>query len=41
MLCGNCSMEAEFAMAVRRAGRTYTQLVREIIDLALSRYRRD
>jgi D-alanine-D-alanine ligase len=30
--------KAEFAMAARRAGRTYTQLVGEIIDLALARY---
>ena len=29
---------AEFAMASRKAGRTYTQLVGEIVDLALARY---
>jgi D-alanine-D-alanine ligase len=28
---------AEFAMAARKAGRTYTQLVEEIVDLALAR----
>ena len=30
--------KAEFAMAARKAGRTYTQLVEEILDLALARY---
>jgi D-alanine-D-alanine ligase len=30
--------KAEFALAARRAGRTYTQLIEEIIDLALGRY---
>ncbi len=30
--------KAEFAMAARKAGRTYTQLVEEIVDLALGRY---
>jgi D-alanine-D-alanine ligase len=30
--------KAEFAMAGRKAGRTYTQLVEEIADLALRRY---
>ena len=30
--------KAEFAMAARRAGRTYTQLVEEIVELALGRY---
>jgi D-alanine-D-alanine ligase len=30
--------KAEFAMAARKAGRTYTQLVEEIVDLALARY---
>jgi D-alanine-D-alanine ligase len=29
---------AEFAMAARKAGRTYTQLVGEIAELALARY---
>ena len=29
---------AEFAMAARKAGRTYTQLVAEIVELALGRY---
>ena len=31
--------KAEFALAARKAGRTYTQLIGEILDLALSRYR--
>ncbi len=30
--------KAEFAMAARKSGRTYTQLVGEIVDLALARY---
>jgi D-alanine-D-alanine ligase len=30
--------KAEFAMAARKAGRTYTQLIDEIVGLALSRY---
>jgi len=30
--------KAEFTMAARRAGRTYTQLIEEIVDLALGRY---
>jgi len=30
--------KAEFAMAARKAGRTYSQLVEEIVDLALARY---
>ena len=30
--------KAEFAMAARKAGRTYTQLVEEIVDIALARY---
>jgi D-alanine-D-alanine ligase len=30
---------AEFAMAARKAGRTYTQLVGEIATHALARYR--
>jgi D-alanine-D-alanine ligase len=30
--------KAEFAMASRKAGRTYTQLIQEIVDLALARY---
>ena len=30
--------KAEFAMAARKAGRTYTQLIEEIMDLALARY---
>ncbi len=30
--------KAEFAMAARKAGRTYNQLIEEIIDLALARY---
>jgi D-alanine-D-alanine ligase len=29
---------AEFALAARRAGRTYSQLVSEIVELALARY---
>jgi D-alanine-D-alanine ligase len=31
------SSRAEFAMAARKAGRTYTQLIAEIVELALSR----
>ena len=31
--------KAEFTMAARKAGRTYTQLIEEIVDLALGRYR--
>jgi D-alanine-D-alanine ligase len=30
--------KAEFAMAARKAGRTYTQLVEQIVDIALARY---
>ena len=30
--------KAEFAMAARRSGRTYTQLIEEIVDLAAARY---
>jgi D-alanine-D-alanine ligase len=30
--------KAEFAMAARKAGRTYTQLIEEIVDLSLARY---
>ena len=30
--------KAEFAMAARKSGRTYTQLIGEIVDLALARY---
>jgi D-alanine-D-alanine ligase len=30
--------KAEFAMAARKAGRTYTQLIEEIVDLAVGRY---
>ena len=30
--------KAEFAMAARKAGRTYPQLVEEIVDIALARY---
>jgi len=30
--------KAEFAMAARKTGRTYTQLVGEIVELALARY---
>ena len=30
--------KAEFAMAARKAGRTYTQLVEEIVEIALARY---
>jgi D-alanine-D-alanine ligase len=30
--------KAEFAMAARKAGRTYTQLISEIADLAVARY---
>ena len=29
---------AEFAFAARRAGRTYTELIQEIVDLAMARY---
>ena len=32
------SSGAEFHMAARKAGRTYTQLIGEIIDLARARY---
>lgn len=31
--------KAEFTMAARKAGRTYTQLIEEIVDLAMARYR--
>ncbi len=31
------SSRAELAMAARKAGRTYTQLVEEIVDLAMAR----
>jgi D-alanine-D-alanine ligase len=31
------SSKAEFAMAARKAGRTYTQLVEEIVELAMAR----
>jgi D-alanine-D-alanine ligase-like ATP-grasp enzyme len=31
------SSKAEFAMAARRAGRTYSQLVEEIVELAMTR----
>ena len=30
--------KAEFAMAARKSGRNYTQLIGEIVDLALARY---
>ena len=30
--------KAEFAMAARKAGRTYSQLIEEIVDLAMARY---
>jgi D-alanine-D-alanine ligase len=30
--------KAEFAMAARKAGRTYTQLIEEILELSLARY---
>jgi D-alanine-D-alanine ligase len=30
--------KAEFSLAARKAGRTYTQLIEEIVDLALARY---
>ena len=30
--------KAEFAMAARKGGRTYTQLIQEIVDLAMNRY---
>ena len=30
--------KAEFAMAARKSGRNYTQLIEEILDLALARY---
>jgi D-alanine-D-alanine ligase len=30
--------KAEFALAARKAGRTYAQLIQEIVDLAMSRY---
>ena len=32
--------KAEFAMAARKAGRTYTQLIGEIVELALGALRR-
>ena len=32
------SSSAEFAMAARESGRSYTDLIREIVDLALARY---
>jgi D-alanine-D-alanine ligase len=32
------SSGAEFAMAARKAGRTYTQMIEEIVDLARARY---
>ena len=31
--------KAEFAMAARKAGRTYTELIEEIADMAMARYR--
>ena len=31
---------AELAQAARKAGRTYTQLIEEIVDLAMARYSR-
>src|SRR5687767_15686030 len=31
--------KAEFAMAARKAGRTYTELIEEIVDMAIARYR--
>ena len=31
--------KAEFAMAARKTGRTYTELIEEIVDMALARYR--
>jgi D-alanine-D-alanine ligase-like ATP-grasp enzyme len=31
------SSKAEFAMAARKAGRTYPQLVEEIVELAMAR----
>ena len=34
------SSKQEFAMAAKKAGRTYTQLIEEIVDLALARNRR-
>ena len=30
--------DAEFSMAARKAGRSYTDTVSEIVDLALARY---
>ena len=30
--------KAEFAMAARKSGRNYTQLIEEIVDMALARY---
>ena len=30
--------KAEFSMAARKSGRNYTQLIEEIVDLALARY---
>ncbi len=32
------SSGAEFAMAARKSGRTYTELMRDIVDLAMARY---
>jgi len=32
------SSGAEFAMAARKSGRTYTDLMRDIVDLAMARY---
>jgi D-alanine-D-alanine ligase len=32
------SSSAEFAMAARKSGRTYTDLMRDIVDLAMARY---
>ena len=32
--------KAEFAMAARKSGRNYTQLIEEIVDLAMARYSR-
>ncbi len=34
-----CLDGAEFAMAAKKAGRDYTQLIGEIVDLARARYR--
>jgi D-alanine-D-alanine ligase len=33
------SSKQEFAMAAKASGRTYTQLIGEIVDLAMARYR--